>query len=297
MQYVGAIICLGLALGYAIYFWRTIARGRSFPSLAVTRTRQKMAQPRDWSLLFWTSPIFWLSIVGLFTYLNLVPAIWVPPPHQVLSSLWRLTASGVLPSEAWASIQRILIGFAAAALIGVAVGLLAGAFSAARLLVLPTNSFLRYIPPTAFIALLIVYFGVGETYKYAVIFFGIVFFITQMTIDAVDDIDIKHVEMGKTSGFSTWRIFQRVIVPYSMPRVFDVLRINLSAAWTFLVAAEIIGSDRGLGHLVAVSQRFLRIDDLYVGILSFGLIGMATDVGLDWLSRRWFRWYYVSLGR
>ena len=161
-------------------------------------------------------------------------------------------------------------------------------------LIVPVNSFLRYIPPTAFISLLIVYFGIGETYKYAVIFLGVIFFIVQMVIDVVEDIDRRYFEMGLTSGYSNLRVFKEVVVPASWPRVVDVLRINLSAAWTFLVAAELIGAEKGLGHLIAVSQRFLRIDELYVGILSFGIIGIVTDRAIELTSRKLFRWHYVS---
>ena len=116
-----------------------------------------------------------------------------------------------------------------------------------------------------------------------------------MVLDAVEDLDARYLEMGITMGHSQWRVFREVVMPASWPRVCDVLRINLSASWTFLVAAELIGAERGLGHLIAVSQRYLRIDDLYVGILTFGLIGIITDRGLDWLSHKLFRWHYVSI--
>ena len=131
--------------------------------------------------------------------------------------------------------------------------------------------------------------------KYSVIFFGVVFFIIQMVIDVVEDVESRYLEMALTSGCSNWQIFKDVIIPYSLPRIWDVLRINLSASWTFLVAAELIGSQRGLGHLISVSQRYLRIDELYVGILTFGLIGIITDRSLEILSKFLFRWHYISI--
>ena len=294
---IGAAVSLCLAAGYLALFWFQLGTAKNFSSLAVANGRRLLTGSTGFGLLFWTSPIFLLSVFGIASYSGVVGSTWVPSPHRVILSLFQLISSGILLTEAWASIQRIIIGFSAASVGGVTLGLLAGSFTAARVLILPTNSFLRYIPPTAFIALLIVYFGVGETYKYAVIFFGVVFFIVQMVVDVIDDMDIKHVEMGRTCDLSNTDVFRQVIVPYSTPRIFDVLRINLSAAWTFLVAAELIGADHGLGHLIAISQRFLRIDDLYVGILTFGVIGLVIDVALEFLSQRWFRWYYVSLGR
>jgi NitT/TauT family transport system permease protein len=221
----------------------------------------------------------------------------IPSPFQVVRSFGRLLVSGKLISEAWFSFRRILIGFTIASIVGVSLGFLAGSYLVAKHLIIPVSSFLRYIPPTAFISLLIVYFGIGETYKCAVIFLGVVFFVLQMVVDVVEDVDKHYLEMGLTSGFSHWSLFREVIVASAWPRVFDVLRINLSAAWTFLVAAEIVGADKGLGHLIAISQRYLRIDDLFVGILSFGIIGVVTDKLLEFVSRKLFRWHYVSLKR
>jgi NitT/TauT family transport system permease protein len=208
-----------------------------------------------------------------------------------------LLVSGQLVIQSFISIQRVFVGFILASIVGVSIGLLAGSFIVMNYLVKPVNSFLRYIPPTAFISLLIVYFGVGETYKYAVIFIGVVFFIIQMVMDVVDDVDMRFIEMGLTNGYSNLDIFRKVIVPFCWPRVLDVLRINLSAAWTFLVAAELIGAESGLGHLIAVSQRFLRMDDLYAGILTFGIIGLVTDKLLGSASRQLFKWYYIELKR
>lgn len=219
----------------------------------------------------------------------------IPSPVQTVVAAWRLLVSGKLLEEASISCLRVVVGFTTASVVGVVIGLIAGSFLLANRLIQPVNSFLRYIPPTAFISLLIVYFGIGETYKYAVIFFGVIFFIIQMVIDVVEDIDRRYLEMALTTGYSNWRIFREVVIPASWPRVWDVLRINLSASWTFLVAAELIGAQKGLGHLIAVSQRYLRIDELYVCILTFGLIGIVTDRGLEWLSRMFFRWHYVRI--
>lgn len=249
----------------------------------------------------------WQNILISFGGFLLFIAVWdilsrlepeginkVPGPGQTLIAAWHLLISGVLIQEAWISCLRVLIGFTSASLVGVTLGLLAGSFLLANRLITPVSSFLRYIPPTAFISLLIVYFGIGESYKYAVIFLGVIFFIIQMVIDAVEDIDKRYFEMAMTSGYDNPRIFKEVVMPASWPRVVDVLRINLSASWTFLVAAELIGSEKGLGHLISVSQRYLRIDDLYVGILTFGVIGIVTDRGIEWLSRKLFRWHYIS---
>ncbi len=247
------------------------------------------------SAIYWLSPTFFLA-VWIFVWAagwGASPAF--PAPAEVWTAALRLISDGTLFAEAGISLMRVTIGFVGATLVGVSIGLMAGAFLVPRQVVMPINSFIRYIPPTAFIALMIVYFGVGELYKFAVVFFGVLFFIIQMVIDAVDNVDQHHVEMGRTSGFSTWELFWQVIAPASAPAILDALRINLGAAWTFLVAAELIGAERGLGHLIAVSQRFLRLGDLFVAILAFGVIGLLTDKVLDLLGRRLFKWHYVAL--
>lgn len=246
---------------------------------------------------FWMSPVFLLSCWGFFYYIGWIDQGVIPGPIEVGRSAVSLIVSGELLRESAISVVRVGVGFTFASVIGITLGLLAGTFRIASFLIIPSNSFLRYIPPTSFIALFIVYFGVGELYKYAVVFFGVLFFLIQMVVDVVEDIDKSYIEMGSTSGFSTRDLFFRVIVPYSLPRLVDVLRINLGAAWTFLVAAELVGADKGLGHLIAVSQRFLRMGDLYAGILTFGVIGLLSDRCLEWTSRRLFRWYYIEIGR
>lgn len=282
---------------YAAVFLSTFIRIESLSELAVLRQHSTNSRKLRLSLLYWGSPVFFVGLWSLLSLAGVTPNELVPSPEDLISAFWRLSVSGVLLEESWASLQRVIIGFSLAAITGVIIGFFAGSFLVARQTIAPLNSVLRYIPPTSFIVLLIVYFGVGELYKYAVVFAGVVFFIIQMTIDVIDDIDGRHIEMARSTGFSNWSIFYRIIAPCSAPRVFDILRINLSAAWTFLVAAELVGSDHGLGHLVAISQRFMRIDELFAGIITFGIIGLLTDAGLELASRKLFPWYHLSLNR
>lgn len=291
----GLSVSVLIVIAYACLFGGLVVRKGLISSFVRSLEQRRFSS--QIALLYWASPLFFVALWGICSYSGMAPAQTLPTPGEVAHSIWTLTASGTLPVEALISFKRIVVGFTLASIIGVPLGLLTGTFLVGRQLILPANSFLRYIPPTAFISLLIVYFGVEESFKYAVVFFGVIFFIVQMVVDVVDDVDYRYVEMSLTSGLSNWEIFRSVVVPFAGPRVFDVLRINLSAAWTFLVAAELIGAERGLGHFIAVSQRFLRMGDLYSGILAFGVIGLATDASLERLGRRLFRWYYVSLKR
>lgn len=294
MVWISAIIVLGY-LCLAGYCGWTYSREPA-RSLIISNARPSSKQGRSvWKAFYWCSPLFFVACWQLAWGLDLLPQETVPSPSETAAAWLEAVRNGTLVSETAISLKRIVVGFGLATVSGVMLGLVAGTFRFARGIVEPVNSLLRYVPPTAFIALLIVYFGIDEAYKYAVVFLGVFFFIVQMVIDAVDDIDRSYLEMGQTSGLSQWQVFSRTVFPWSLPRVIDVLRINLSAAWTFLVAAELIGAERGLGHFLAISQRFNRIPDLYACIFTFALIGLFSDRVIEWSSRKLFRWYYISL--
>lgn len=240
-----------------------------------------------------------LSIVGATGFLTLWWALSVirpegitriPSPLSTALTLCSMLVDGSLPRNIGLSFSRVLVGFSFAAIIGVSIGWIAGTFFVFKRLLLPTNSFLRYIPPTAFATLLIVYFGIGESYKFSVVFVSVFFFIVQMTVDAVEDIDPRYREMGLLSGMNSTALLRYVVLPCTLPRILDILRINISGAWTFLVAAEVIGADGGVGHLIAVSQRFGRIEHLFAAIVTFGFIGILTDFALRIIGEWAFKW-------
>jgi NitT/TauT family transport system permease protein len=237
----------------------------------------------------------WLFVVWfLLTTCHLVRPIILPSLYDVAQTFIRLLHAGDLMVAAFVSLRRILLAFIIAMGIGGMLGLMAGYFKTARTLLQAPASFLRYIPPTAFVSLFILYFGIGEGYKLAVIIAGNIFFIFAMTMDAVDQIDRRYLEMRQVTGETHIGLFRRIILPAVAPRLIDIARVNISGAWIFLVVAEITGSDGGLGFLIAQAQRFLRTDELFVGILTFGVIGLVTDLLLRMLGRLLFPWDQAS---
>lgn len=233
---------------------------------------------------------FFLLIWSLAALYRMDGITRIPSPTNTVVASGKLLLDSTFHSHVIISFKRIIIGFGLASILGIAVGFFAGLSNFFRHLLLPSNSFLRYIPPTAFVSLMIVYFGIGEEFKYAIIFLGVYFFIVQMTVDIVEDIDVNYLNMAKSSGFSHIKIFTTVVLPSSSPRILDMLRVNLSGAWTFLIAAEIIGGGSGLGFFVSLNQRLYRIEELYSTLLIFGVIGILTDGALQWISKLAFRW-------
>ena len=155
-------------------YWFLFSRKKIFLEL-VAFSKNKLSKP-EIALLYLGSAILFLSIWDIVSKMEPEGINKVPCPVEVLKAFISLIISGQLLYETWFSLSRILIGFTLASFVGIACGLLAGSYLFINHLIVPVNSFLRYIPPTAFISLLIVYFGIGETYKYAVIFLGVIFF-------------------------------------------------------------------------------------------------------------------------
>ena len=284
-----------------------IALGSLAVSLAVFSHYHSLRSLRATTTLSHYSPASWAPFVGglvvFFCGWTVVSQILhegptrVPSPEAVIHELVITLSDGEIISALFRSSMRIIVGFGLALMVGGLLGILAGSFLVFERLVLPTNSFLRYIPPTAFVVLLISYFGIDESYKRSVVFTSVIFFVIQMSADAVRQVDRAYVEMGRVLGMRNWTIVRRVLVPSALPSLFDVARINLSGAWTFLVAAEVVGVDGGLGHLVAVSQRFGKIETLYVAMLCFGIIGIVSDYCLSFVRDRICPWNRLAVAK
>ncbi len=231
-----------------------------------------------------------LSLWMVLSYGGLVETSFLPYPHDVILEFGKLITEKSIFGDIFASVRRIFAGFFLAAILGTFLGLLAGSFKRFYAIIIPTNSFIRYIPPTVFISLLILWFGIGERPKILLIFLGIFFFIVQMVTDATRNVPKEYLEVAFTLGTNHWDVFWRVVVPAAMPDILVVWRTNMSGAWIFLVVAELIASQEGLGHLIAVSQRYLNTPQLFAGIILIGFIGFLIDLGFEGLMRVLFPW-------
>ncbi len=234
--------------------------------------------------------IWLLSLWYVVSYSGLINSRFVPLPHEVAKAFFELFNNQSILLDIWASVRMIFTGFLLAASLGTLLGLLAGSFKRFYAIIIPPNSFIRYIPPTAFISLFILWFGIGEGSKISLIFAGIFFFIVQMVTDATRNVAKEYLEVAYTLGANRWTIFWNVVVRAALPDIVLAWRINIAAAWTFLVVAELIAAQQGLGHLIAVSQRFLNTPQLFSAILLIGFIGLIIDFSFEGLMRIWFPW-------
>ena len=159
----------------------------------------------------------------------------------------------------------------------------------------PFVSFARYLPASAFIPLLILWAGIGEAQKLAVIFIGSFFQLVLMIAVTVGNTRRDLVEAAYTLGSSDTSLIRRVLIPGAAPEIAETLRMVLGWAWTYVIVAELIGASSGIGHMITDSQALLATDQIIFGIIVIGLIGLVSDFAFKWANRKLFPW--AQLGR
>jgi NitT/TauT family transport system permease protein len=219
-----------------------------------------------------------------------VSPIHMPPIVDVFKAGQEMLTSGQLRSDTAASLQRILLGFGLSLLVSVPLGLAMGTFRGVNALFEPFVAFVRYMPATAFITLMLIWFGIGEQPKIALIFLGTVFFNTLMTANIVWQIPNEAIRVAYTLGANNLTVMRKVIFPYAVPGIIDTARVNLAAAWNLIVVAELVAAQEGLGVRIFREQRFLHTDDIFALLIVIGIIGLASDNGLRTLRNRVAPW-------
>lgn len=229
-----------------------------------------------------------IAIWALLTYGGRVSDYFLPSPTAVLAEWGRLIQGGAFFEDVWASTRRIFLGFAISAALAVPLGILMGSFRFFQALLEPLIGAVRYMPASAFIPLLIIWLGIGDAQKIGVVFIGVFFPLTLLIADVSAGVPKELINIAYTLGASRWQVFWRVLLPASLPGVVDNLRITMGWAWTYLIVAELVGAESGIGHLILQSQRFLATDRIIASILTIGLLGVLTDALFRVLYARLF---------
>ncbi len=242
----------------------------------------------------WTLGVIGVSTVLVLWWLisstGLVDKLFLPSPQAVLQAGQVQWSSGLLVKDAAASIQRVFIGFAMSAGLALPIGIAMGTNPVVCRLLEPLMGLIRYMPAPAFIPLLIIYFGLDELPKVLLIFIGTFFFNTLMIMDAVKFVPHELVETARTLGGRGLPILIRVVAPFIAPQVLDTYRINMASAWNLVIVAELVAATEGLGKRISLAQRFLRTDEIFLGLIVIGLIGLLIDLGFRFLMRRSCAW-------
>jgi NitT/TauT family transport system permease protein len=234
--------------------------------------------------------VVFFAVWAAATFGGLVPKQFLADPVTMVVSGWTLLTQYGFLKDIGMTVWRVFGGFLIAAVLAVPLGVLMGAYKPVEAFFEPFVSFSRYLPASAFIPLLILWAGIGEAQKLAVIFIGSFFQLVLMVAVSVGNTRRDLVEAAYTLGAQDRGVVARVLVPSSAPEIAETLRMVLGWAWTYVIVAELIGASSGIGHMITDSQALLATDQIIFGILVIGLIGLVTDFAFKAMNRALFPW-------
>ncbi|WP_449121576.1 ABC transporter permease [Pseudomonas viridiflava] len=234
-------------------------------------------------------PALIIVFLELVVRIGWLPSYQMPAPSEIVMTLGDL-AEGSLWKHIGASLLRVLSGFAIGASLALLFAAWVGLSREAEAYLEPTFAGLRSIPSLAWVPLLLLWLGIGETSKIVLIAIGAFFPVYLNGVAAIRGIDRKLVEVGQMYGFSRYRLTRRILLPAALPGLFTGLRSGMSLAWMFLVAAELIAATKGLGYLLSDGRETSRPDIVLAAIVVLAGLGKLSDGLLARLERRFLSW-------
>ena len=236
--------------------------------------------------------IVFFAAWGLSTFGGLIDSMFLKDPLYTLKSGIILFRDFGFVKDVGITVFRVVAGFVLATLVAVPLGIAMGAFKPIEAFFEPFVSFARYLPASAFIPLLILWAGIGEAQKLAVIFIGSVFQIVLMVAVIVGSTRRDLIEAAYTLGADSGAIVKRVMLPGAAPQIAETLRLVLGWAWTYVIVAELVGAESGIGHMIMDSQRLLDTGQMIFGIVCIGVIGLITDLVFKAANQRLYPWAF-----
>jgi NitT/TauT family transport system permease protein len=260
------------------------------------RKLENLLSPREpipkglYFILALSSFAFFLILWSVLTYGRFVDPLFLPSPGRVFQAGVDLFLELEFTTDILNSVYRVMMGFIIAALIGVPIGLIMGTFKVAEAFTEPVVGFVRYMPASAFIPLFILWLGIGDIEKIAIIFVGSFFQLVLMVAVVAKNVHKDMLETAYTLGAKRFQVIRKVLLPASLPGIVDTLRIIVGWAWTYIIVAELVASASGIGYMIISSQRMLRTGNIIFGILTIGMLGLFTDFFSKWLYNKLFPW-------
>jgi NitT/TauT family transport system permease protein len=225
---------------------------------------------------------------------GLIDPVFLPSPAMVARRVLTWLTEDDLLADTGISIYRVTAGFVLSAVLALPLGLLIGSFRPVAAMLEPLTDFIRYMPAVAFIPLIMLWVGIDERAKISVIFIGTFFQMLLMVAEDVRRTPKAQIEAAHTMGATRYEIIKLVLLPSAKPALLDTLRVTMGWAWTYLVVAELVAANSGLGYAILKAQRFLQTDKIFGGILLIGAIGLAMDQAFRALHRRAFPWLHAK---
>ncbi|MEE9615256.1 MAG: ABC transporter permease [Thermodesulfobacteriota bacterium] len=246
---------------------------------------------RKKKILLSTSPfvlilLFWV----LLTFYGIVRPLFLPSPLETFKQTFSLFQNHDFLGDILASLSRIFTGFFISAVLAVPLGVLAGSFRVCDAIIIPLMSFIRYMPSSAFIPLVILWFGIGFLEKVIVVFISIFFYLVLLVADATANVRRELIETALTLGASRVQTVNKVIIPAALPDIWNALRIMLGVGWTMIVVVEMVAAQNGIGAMIIHAQRFLQTPKVIAGIIVIGILGILSDVLFRVSHKLFFPW-------
>lgn len=231
-----------------------------------------------------------VALWSVATFGGYVQRLFLADPLTMVGEGYNLMVRYSFSFDILMTIWRVVGGFIIAVIVALPIGILMGAYKPVEAFLEPFVSFARYLPASAFIPLLILWAGIGETQKLLVIFIGSVFQLILMIAVSVGSIRRDLVDAAYTLGATDSSVVRRVMLPNAAPEIAEIFRLVLGWAWTYVIVAELIGSSSGIGHMITDSQALLNTGQIIFGIIVIGLIGLVSDFLFKAVNQRLFPW-------
>ncbi|WP_440066329.1 ABC transporter permease [Streptosporangium sp. OZ121] len=265
--------------------------------------RQRAVPPRSrvplsstaWQRL--VSPLVIVVVWQVVSAAGLLPERLLASPLKILTTAAGLVQEGVLPEAIAVSLQRAAIGFALGAVAGIGLALVAGLSRVGENAVDPPLQMLRALPLFGLIPLFILWFGIGEIPKVALVALGVLFPLYLNTFSGIRGVDGRLAEVARVLRLSRTETVTQIVLPGALAQTLVGLRQSLGVAWLALIVAEQINADAGLGYMINNAREFLRTDVVVVGLIVYAILGLLTDAVVRLLERRALSWRQNFLSR
>ncbi len=243
--------------------------------------------------LRWVGPVVFILLIAFIewgTQSGVISALTLPKPSDVLATFGELWQSGLLFKHLLPSLSRLAVGSALGISTGILVGVLIGLLPYVRAGLVPLVAAIFPIPKIALLPLFVIWFGIDEPSKYALIAFGTFTPTVVATYGAVDNVDRSLIRMGQSFGLSWLSIVRKIVLPGAMPGILSGLRISLAIAIILLVAAEMLGAQYGIGAYILEAGSLYDLERLFAGVVILSLLGVLTSAGIGLIERRLLAW-------
>lgn len=236
--------------------------------------------------------VIWIAV----TLSGAVSSSTLPSPVDLLEAIPELHSEKYMLANAMVSLLRITIGFALAAIVAVPLGIIMGAFTPVRSAIKPLIVPLRFLPVAAVVPIFIFWFGLGEEMKIMLLFIGTFVYLLPLVVETVDQVSDVYLKTAATLGASRGQIIMTILVPASLPAIYEALRVLFGIGWTYVMLAEFVSDEStgfgygGIGYLINNLRRYGTLSEVLVCVILILVIGVAVDYLMGWVGKQLFPW-------